>query len=131
MRSRRSIARRLRRGERRIAEAYPSATVVFADIVGFTPWAQRTPPDEVVDLLDGLFTTFDALVARHGLEKIKTIGDAYMAVAGAPQARDDHAVAAIEFAAGADRSGRDGTATGPAWTCRCASASPAARSSPA
>jgi adenylate cyclase len=93
-----SIATRLRRGERRIAEAYPSTTVVFADIVGFTPWAQRTPPHEVVDLLDGMFTTFDALVEQHGLEKIKTIGDAYMAVAGAPQARPDHAVVAIEFA---------------------------------
>jgi adenylate cyclase len=92
-----SIAKRLRRGERRIAEAYPSTTVVFADIVGFTPWAQRTPPHEVVDLLDGMFTTFDELVEQHGLEKIKTIGDAYMAVAGAPQARSDHAIVAIEF----------------------------------
>ena len=93
-----SIAARLRRGERRIAEAYPSTTVVFADIVGFTPWAQRTPPHEVVDLLDGMFTTFDELAEQHGLEKIKTIGDAYMAVAGAPLARPDHAVVAVEFA---------------------------------
>ena len=93
-----AIAARLRRGERRIAEAYPSTTVVFADLVGFTPWAQRTPPDQVVELLDGMFTTFDELVERHGLEKIKTIGDAYMAVAGAPQARSDHAVVAVEFA---------------------------------
>lgn len=92
-----SIAARLRRGERRIAESYTSTTVVFADIVGFTPWAQRTPPDQVVELLDGMFTTFDELVERHGLEKIKTIGDAYMAVAGAPKARADHAVAAVEF----------------------------------
>ncbi len=121
-----SIAKRLRRGERRIAEAYPSTSVVFADIVGFTPWAQRTPPDEVVDLLDGLFTTFDELVARHGLEKIKTIGDAYMAVAGAPHPRDDHPFAAIEFAhaligavattrdrTGADLQMRVGVASGP------------------
>jgi adenylate cyclase len=93
----RAIATRLRRGERRIAEAYPSTSVVFADIVGFTPWARDTPPDAVVELLDGLFTTFDELVERHGLEKIKTIGDAYMAVAGAPQPRADHAIAAIEF----------------------------------
>jgi guanylate cyclase len=92
-----AIAARLRRGERRIAEAYPSTTVVFADIVGFTPWARTMPPDRVVDRLDSLFTSFDALVERHGLEKIKTIGDAYMAVAGAPAARPDHAIAAIEF----------------------------------
>jgi adenylate cyclase len=93
----RAIATRLRRGERRIAEAYPSTTVVFADIVGFTPWARDTPPDQVVELLDGMFTTFDELVVRHGLEKIKTIGDAYMAVAGAPERRSDHALAALEF----------------------------------
>ncbi len=93
-----SIAKRLRRGERRIAEAHPSTTVVFADIVGFTPWAQRTPPDQVVELLDSMFTTFDELVEQHGLEKIKTIGDAYMAVAGAPQARPDHAIVVVEFA---------------------------------
>jgi guanylate cyclase len=92
-----AIAARLRRGERRIAEAYPSTTVVFADIVGFTPWARTMPPDRVVDLLDSLFTSFDAMVERHGLEKIKTIGDAYMAVAGAPEARPDHAIAAVEF----------------------------------
>jgi class 3 adenylate cyclase len=90
-----TIADRLRRGERRIAESYPSTTVVFADIVGFTPWAQRTDPANVVALLDGLFTQFDELAERHGLEKIKTIGDAYMAVAGAPEARPDHAPAAV------------------------------------
>ena len=92
-----SIATRLRQGEQRIAEAYPATTVVFADIVGFTPFARHTPPRDVVGLLDGLFTTFDGLAERHGLEKIKTIGDAYMAVAGAPTPREDHAVAAIAF----------------------------------
>jgi len=90
-----SIAGRLRQGEQRIAEAYPATSIVFADIVGFTPFAQQTPPRDVVALLDGLFTTFDALAERHGLEKIKTIGDAYMAVAGAPSPRDDHAAAAV------------------------------------
>ncbi len=93
----RSIANRLRRGERRIAELYPETSVVFADIVGFTPYARRTEPDEVVALLDGLFTRFDELADRHGLEKIKTIGDAYMAVAGAPEPRPDHADAAVSF----------------------------------
>ena len=89
------IADRLRRGERRIADSYPSTTVLFADIVGFTPWAQGTSPDRVVEVLDDLFTRFDELAGRHGLEKIKTIGDAYMAVAGAPEARTDHAQAAV------------------------------------
>ncbi|MBA2382698.1 MAG: adenylate/guanylate cyclase domain-containing protein [Chloroflexi bacterium] len=90
-----TIAARLRRGERRIADAYPSTTILFADIVGFTPWAQRTPPDEVVALLDDLFTRFDALTEEHGLEKVKTIGDAYMAVAGAPDPQLDHARSAV------------------------------------
>ena len=93
----RSIADRLRRGERRIAESYAATTVLFADIVGFTPYAQRTPPEEVVALLDGLFTRFDVLADRHGLEKIKTIGDSYMAVAGAPSPRPDHAAAAVRL----------------------------------
>jgi guanylate cyclase len=94
----RSIAARLKRGERRIAESYPEATVLFADIEGFTPWAQRTSPDRVVELLDGLFTTFDELTASHGLEKIKTIGDAYMAVAGAPEPHSNQAAATVELA---------------------------------
>jgi adenylate cyclase len=94
----RSIAARLRRGERRIAESYPATSLVFSDIVGFTTWARRTSPDRVVAMLDDLFTRLDDIAARHGLEKIKTIGDSYMAVAGAPEPRADHAVAAIEFA---------------------------------
>ena len=94
----RTIADRLRRGERRIAESYPDTSVVFADIVGFTPWAQRTPPERVVALLDDLFSRFDDIADTYGLEKIKTVGDAYMAVAGAPDPRDDHAKAALEFA---------------------------------
>jgi adenylate cyclase len=102
-----SIARRLQHGEQRIAEAYPETTVLFTDIVGFTPWAQRTNPDRVVGLLDALFTRFDELAARCGVEKIKTIGDAYMAVAGAPDARADHAEAAIALARGMLDAGRD------------------------
>jgi adenylate cyclase len=93
-----TIAARLRRGERRIADAYPDTTVLFADIVGFTPWARRTPPSEVVDVLDDLFSAFDASAERHGLEKIKTIGDAYMAVAGAPTPRADHAAVTVAAA---------------------------------
>ncbi|HXI45129.1 MAG TPA: adenylate/guanylate cyclase domain-containing protein [Candidatus Acidoferrales bacterium] len=93
-----SIAYRLRHGESRIAEAYPDTTIVFTDIAGFTPWASRTDPARVVALLDDLFSRFDRLVAEHGLEKIKTVGDAYMASAGVPQARADHAQAAVRFA---------------------------------
>lgn len=94
----RSIATRLRRGESRIAESYPDTTVVFTDVVGFTPWANATDPTRVVALLDDLFTRLDGLAELHGLEKIKTVGDAYMAVAGAPDPRPDHAEAAVRFA---------------------------------
>jgi adenylate cyclase len=92
-----SIATRLKHGETRIAESYPATTVIFADIVGFTPWAQRTDPARVVALLDDLFSRFDAVAVAHGIEKIKTVGDAYMAAAGAPEARADHADAAVAF----------------------------------
>jgi len=95
-----SIAKRLQHGEKRIAEVYAETTVLFSDIVGFTPWAQRTNPDRVVGLLDALFTRFDELAATCGVEKIKTIGDAYMAVAGAPDARPEHADAALALARG-------------------------------
>jgi len=92
-----SIAARLRHGERRIAESYPDTSIVFADLVGSTSWAHDTSPEEVVELLDDLFIRFDALADRHGIEKIKTIGDAYMAVAGAPEPRTDHASVAVEI----------------------------------
>jgi len=93
----RSIADRLRHGESRIAELYPETTVVFADVVGFTPWANATEPARVVALLDDLFSRFDRAAAEVGVEKIKTVGDAYMAVAGAPEPRPDHPVAALRF----------------------------------
>ena len=93
-----AIAARLKRGEGRIAEAYPYTTVLFADLAGFTPWARETDPAEVVGFLDGLFTRFDELAAECGVEKIKTIGDAYMAVAGAPEPRADHARATMRLA---------------------------------
>jgi guanylate cyclase len=95
-----SIAARLKRGDQRIADSYPDTTVLFADIVNFTPWAQRTDPDHVVSFLDNLFSRFDELAATYGVEKIKTIGDSYMAVAGAPESRSDHAVAALMLARG-------------------------------
>lgn len=82
----------------RVAEALPDVTVLFADAVEFTSQAAKTSPEELVHSLDELFTRFDALADRLGLEKIKTVGDAYMAVAGAPHPRPDHAVAAAEMA---------------------------------
>jgi adenylate cyclase len=93
-----AIAARLRHGENRIADLYPETTVLFADIVGFTPWTRRTDPISVVSLLDDLFSRFDALATARGVEKIKTIGDAYMAVAGAPAPSADHAGAALGLA---------------------------------
>ncbi len=92
-----SIATRLKRGEERIADAYPETTVLFADLAGFTPWARRTDPDRIVSALDALFSRFDELSAEYGVEKIKTIGDEYMAVAGAPEPRADHAAAAANL----------------------------------
>jgi guanylate cyclase len=106
----RSIAARLQHGEVRIAESYPETTVLFADLAGFTPWARQIDAAHVVGFLDELFSRFDVLAAEAGVEKIKTIGDAYMAVAGAPEPRADHAAAAIRLARGmldaADDAGR-------------------------
>lgn len=93
-----SIADRLERGERRIADQADVATVLFADLVGFTAVAERMSPTQLVDTLDDLFTQFDDLAARHGLEKIKTIGDAYMVVGGVPTPRPDHAFAVARLA---------------------------------
>jgi adenylate cyclase len=92
------IAERLKRGPGVIAEAHPAVTVLFADVAGFTPFVERTAPDAVIDLLDRVFSAFDELADRYGLEKIKTIGDAYMVVGGAPQPRPDHAEAVASMA---------------------------------
>ena len=87
-----SIARKLKRSPgSSIAERFDEVTVLFADIVGFTQLANRVSPTELVDTLDQLFREFDRIAVARGLEKIKTIGDSYMAVAGAPLARADHA----------------------------------------
>ncbi len=87
----RQIAERLKAADETIADQFVAASVLFADVVDFTPLAQRLLPAEVVGLLDRLFSRFDALAERHGLEKVKTIGDCYMAVAGVPDPRPDHA----------------------------------------
>lgn len=79
------IAARLKDGERPIADRYPEVAVLFADIADFTPTSEQLDPDEVITGLNRIFSQFDRLAATLGLEKVKTIGDAYMAVAGAPQ----------------------------------------------
>jgi guanylate cyclase len=89
----RSIAERLKAETRTIADQFSSASILFADVVDFTPLAERLPPAEVVGVLDHLFSHFDGLAERHGLEKIKTIGDCYMVAAGVPSPRPDHAQA--------------------------------------
>jgi class 3 adenylate cyclase len=94
----RSIVRRLHAGERVIADHYRAVTVLFSDVVDFTPFSERQPPDRVVAVLNGLFSAFDGLAAERGLEKIKTIGDAYMVVAGVPEAREDHVEVMLEMA---------------------------------
>ena len=86
-----SIAERLRVETRTIADQFSSASILFADVVDFTPLAERLPPTEVVALLDHLFSHFDVLAERYGVEKIKTIGDCYMVAAGVPSPRSDHA----------------------------------------
>ncbi len=107
----RPIAERLKRGERFIAERFESVTVLFADLVGFTRWSAAIPPEQAVAFLSRVFTAFDALTARHGLEKIKTIGDAYMVVAGVPTPREDHretmARMALEMLAAVERMKRE------------------------
>jgi class 3 adenylate cyclase/HAMP domain-containing protein len=93
-----SIAERLKHGEETIADVCSETTILFADIVGFTELSLSLSPTEIVELLSGLFSEFDSLAQKHGVEKIKTIGDAYMAVAGLPQARHDHAQATLRLA---------------------------------
>ena len=92
------IADRLKAADGIIADGYDSVTVLFADIVGFTPLAETMAPNEVVELLNEVFSAFDQIVEEHGLEKIKTIGDGYMVAGGLPTPREDHAEAVAETA---------------------------------
>lgn len=93
-----SVANRLKQGETTIADSFPDATVMFADLVDFTPMASRVSAAALVHLLNEVFSQFDWLVELHGLEKIKTIGDAYMVAGGLPTPRSDHAAAVAEMA---------------------------------
>jgi class 3 adenylate cyclase len=92
------IAERLKRGESTIADYCEKATVLFADLVDFTTFSARMSPFELVTLLNRIFSLFDELVEKHGLEKIKTIGDAYMIVGGLPEPRGDQGEAVAEIA---------------------------------
>ncbi|SMC60610.1 adenylate/guanylate cyclase domain-containing protein [Rhizobium sp. RU36D] len=96
-----AVARRLKQGNAAIiADHIDDATILFADIVNFTPRSAGWQPQEVVSFLSHVFGRFDELAARLGLEKIKTIGDAYMAAGGLPEPRPDHRVVVAEMALG-------------------------------
>jgi guanylate cyclase len=92
------IAERLKDSSTFIAEHFDHASVLFADVVGFTPMSSQMSPTELVALLNEVFSEFDQLVKRHNVEKIKTIGDCYMVAAGVPQPRADHATALTQLA---------------------------------
>jgi PAS domain S-box-containing protein len=94
-----AIAERLKREPRTIiAESFDDVTVMFADLVDFTKFAAQTSPTQLVEILNVIFSEFDRLAQQHGIEKIKTIGDAYMVVAGLPERRPAHAIAIAQMA---------------------------------
>jgi len=92
------VAERLKNGESPIVDQFEEATVMFADLVGFTGMFDRQQPKEIVQVLNEIFSALDALSERHGLEKIKTIGDAYLVVSGIPSPRQDHISAMASMA---------------------------------
>lgn len=93
-----TIAKQLIDGNRQIAEGFAEVTILFADIVGFTKLSQEIQPIQLINWLNELFSGFDSLSEEHGLEKIKTIGDAYLVVGGIPIQRPDHAEAVADMA---------------------------------
>jgi|GEM_PF-68145 len=93
-----SIAEELKQDHHLIADRFEEATILFADIVNFTGFSSSIPPTDLVRLLNQIFSEFDRLAGRHGLEKIKTIGDAYMVVGGIPTPRADHVETIAEIA---------------------------------
>jgi guanylate cyclase len=93
----RDVSETLKREQRTIATHHPSASILFADVVNFTPMAATMTPLELVELLNEVFHCFDGLVDRYGVEKIKTIGDCYMVAAGVPGERADHAAALADL----------------------------------
>jgi class 3 adenylate cyclase len=93
-----AIAERLKAEQQPIADHFADATVLFADIVDFTYLSSQLQPDSLVSWLNEIFSAFDGLAEKHGLEKIKTIGDSYMIVAGVPDPRPDHVQAMARMA---------------------------------
>lgn len=94
----REIAEVLKREHRTVAASFEEASIMFADIVGFTPMSAGMEAQEMIDLLNGVFSYFDELSDKYGVEKIKTIGDCYMAAAGVPVPRKDHAQVLVRLA---------------------------------
>jgi adenylate cyclase len=92
------IAAILKNESRTIADHYQEASVLFADMVGFTPLSAALPPVEMVELLNEVFSFFDSLLDKYGVEKIRTIGDSYMVASGVPRGRPDHAQALARMA---------------------------------
>ena len=92
------IVTRIKEGTSMIADDFSEVTVLFADVVGFTPLSADMSPPELVGLLNSMFTRFDGFVIELGLEKIKTVGDEYMVAGGVPLPREDHAEAIAELA---------------------------------
>lgn len=120
------VAERLDQHDGIIADRVPEGSVLFADIVGFTEWSERWPPERVVEMLNRLFTAFDELADAWGLEWIKTIGDAYM-LAGGLHAQQDHSLAVAHMALAMQRELAD-NAQPQVSLLNCASASPPAPS---
>jgi adenylate cyclase len=94
----REIAARLKGGERVIADHHPSVSILFADLAGFTPLTNQLSPTAMVELLNDIYSHFDSLIEKHGVEKIRTIGDNYMIASGLPRPRADHAQALARLA---------------------------------
>lgn len=92
------IVSKLKEGHQTVAEYYESASILFADIVNFTPISSTLTPSQLVELLNAVFYKFDDLADKYGVEKIKTIGDCYMAASGVPRSRPDHALILTEMA---------------------------------
>jgi guanylate cyclase len=92
------IAAILKNESRTIADHYDEASVLFADMVGFTPLSAQLPPVEMVELLNEVFSFFDSLLDKYDVEKIRTIGDSYMVASGVPRGRPDHAQALVRMA---------------------------------
>jgi class 3 adenylate cyclase len=114
-----AVAEQLKNSDEPIAEYFDDVTVLFGDICGFTELATRVPPRDLVEMLNDVFSTFDALTAEAGVEKIKTIGDAYMAVAGVPVPRENHVETMADLALAMRASLSDiGQRTGVGVACR-------------